>query len=242
MKVILYALCYNEEYMLPYFIRHYKNFVSHFVFYDNFSTDNSREIMKTAPNVMIKDYGSNDEIRDDVMISLKNNCWKSARRHADWVIVVDIDELIYHPNMINLLKSGKQVGATILKPAGFQMVGDTIPSGEGQIYEEMNTGALDSKYSKLAIFNPRAIAEMNYIHGCHAASPRGRVAIKKPIGLKLLHYHYLTLKHYTARCKERAKRLSKLNKEKNWGTEYLNSPENLRKDYMRVFNRARKIV
>ena len=44
MKVKVYSICYNEEYMLPFFLQHYS--FADIVVYDNESTDNSLEIMK----------------------------------------------------------------------------------------------------------------------------------------------------------------------------------------------------
>ena len=45
MIIDVFAICYNEEIILPYFLKHYKKFVRNITVYDNMSTDNSVNIM-----------------------------------------------------------------------------------------------------------------------------------------------------------------------------------------------------
>ena len=61
MKIDLYSICYNEEVILPYFIKHYSTFVSNITIYDNYSTDNSDNILKESNCNVIK-YDSNNQI------------------------------------------------------------------------------------------------------------------------------------------------------------------------------------
>ena len=44
MKIACYTITYNEELMLPHFIKHYKQFCDKIVVYDNMSTDRTKEI------------------------------------------------------------------------------------------------------------------------------------------------------------------------------------------------------
>jgi len=48
MTIDVFTTCYNEEIILPYFIRHYKQFARNITIYDNMSTDNSINIIEES--------------------------------------------------------------------------------------------------------------------------------------------------------------------------------------------------
>src|SRR5690242_2946962 len=48
-RVHLYALCWNDAYMLPYFFRHYDSFVDRYIIFDDGSTDRSLDILRRHP-------------------------------------------------------------------------------------------------------------------------------------------------------------------------------------------------
>ena len=54
MKITLYTICYNEQEMLPYFLNHYSKMVDKIVVYDNYSTDNSRQILESFKDCEIE--------------------------------------------------------------------------------------------------------------------------------------------------------------------------------------------
>ena len=41
-------------------------------------------------------YSTGGKINDFKYLEIKNNAWKKSRGKADWVIVVDMDEFLYH--------------------------------------------------------------------------------------------------------------------------------------------------
>jgi hypothetical protein len=237
MRIAVYSLCYNEEFMLPYFLRHYR-FASSITIFDNKSTDSSTQIMKRS-GVTIKQFNTNDEVRDDIMLYVKNNFWKSSRRRDDWVIVVDIDEFVVHPNLEWLLS---HTSATILRPFGYCMLCKEMPTPEISLTTTVRTGVPDPQYSKPCIFRPDCIAEMNFKVGAHNADPQGLVLVEEMPELKLLHYNYLTLDYHLARCKQRSKRLSKLNVVNGWGKEYLLSTQELTNRYRMLEAEAKVVV
>ena len=51
MRLHLYALCWNEGRMLPYFFRHYRSLVERFFIFDDGSTDGSLEFLRAQPDV-----------------------------------------------------------------------------------------------------------------------------------------------------------------------------------------------
>ena len=101
MKIHLYARCWNERDMLPFFFLHYDNLVQRYIIYDDASTDNSQEILRLNPKVELRPMPPycDPESRISSALALQETCWKESRGIADWVIVTDIDEHLYHPDM-----------------------------------------------------------------------------------------------------------------------------------------------
>jgi len=75
-----------------------------------------------------------DNKDNKTLVDIKNNCWKGST--ADWVIVIDTDEFIYHPQIRNILAS---TNATIMRTTWCEMYSDKVPCGDGQIYEVADT-------------------------------------------------------------------------------------------------------
>ena len=49
--VHLYAVCWNEAHILPYFFRNYEPWVQRFVIFDNGSTDGTQALLSAKPDV-----------------------------------------------------------------------------------------------------------------------------------------------------------------------------------------------
>src|SRR4030066_1175068 len=100
MLIIAYILCNNEERLMPYVMRHYSQFAKVIILESN-STDQTVEIAHSM-GAEIWSYDVPDEIDDRWFTELKNNCWKESK--ADWVMIVDADEFIYHPEIVKILQ------------------------------------------------------------------------------------------------------------------------------------------
>ncbi len=217
--VDLFTFCYNEEVMMPYFLKHYAAFCENIYIYDNYSNDNSVKIASEFPNTHIRCFDTNNEIRDDILLELKNNCWKDS--NADLIIVCDIDEFLYHKNMIRFLKRFKSVGYSIARPCAYDMFNSEVPTTEGHIYDEVKIANRNVFFDKLVLFDPQKIKDTNYYPGAHYALPEGEVKLyKDDHSLKLLHFKYLGVDHIMKRHELYRKRLSEINKNNNWGYEY----------------------
>src|SRR5690348_230198 len=123
MRVHLYAQCWNEEFMLPFFFRHYDGFVDRYVIYDDGSTDQTLSILAKHPRVevrrFVRAYAESFALSEQ---ALSNECWKESLGEADWVIVTDIDEHLYHPAMWQYLEQASAAGLTLIPALGFQMI------------------------------------------------------------------------------------------------------------------------
>lgn len=220
--VHLYALCWNEEKIIPYFMSHYVDFVDNFFIYDNESTDSSIELLQKYRNVEIITYKSDNKIRDDIYLNIKNNEWKKSRGFADFVIVCDMDEFLYHENIIEYLINMKNNNFSISNITGYDMISEKFDFNYNhKLTSLLKTGIPSIWFNKLCIFNPNKIDEINYLPGAHIASPTGNVIFNDET-LKLLHYKNLSLEYAKNKLNMYKNRLSDLNIKNQWGIQYQN--------------------
>jgi len=214
MIIHVYTMCYNEEILMPYFLRHYSQFADKIFIFDNHSTDETSKIADACPKVHRVVYGDPNKFYDSHLIKMKNEEYKKSRGVADWVVVVDVDEILYHNDIISLLKQYKDSGIIFPKVSGYDMIGDVYPSSEFQIYDEIKCGIPDKMYCKRAVFNPSV--DINYVVGAHKCSPRGPVVESLSADIKLLHYRFLCKEFFVNNMKRRSARLSDENIKRGW--------------------------
>jgi hypothetical protein len=209
MNVEVYTLCHQEAKIIPYFMRHYSQFASGITLFEGHSTDGSSDLARSLGAKVIN-FDTNNEVRDDLFMDVKNNCWKKSK--ADWVIICDMDEFIYH---INILEYLSKIRDTIILPRAFEMFSDIFPSVDGQIYDEVKYGF--EIRSKMCLFKPTRLLEISYGAGCHDAQPQGLVKINTTNEIKLLHMRHLSIEHIVNRNAYLASRMSEINKKMGWG-------------------------
>jgi Glycosyl transferase family 2 len=194
MTVHLYTLCWNDGPRLSFFFRHYDAIVDHYVIYDDGSDAATLARLKAHPRVEVRRFVRSDPtsfVRSEQDVS--NQCWKESRGHADWVIVADIDELLWHRDLPAYLARCKRDGITAIPALGFQMINVRFPAEGTNLPAEVIHGMPWLQMMKLAIFDPSAIDEINFSPGRHEATPTGRVVYPPTDELLLLHYKYLGL-------------------------------------------------
>lgn len=223
----LYVPVWNEAELLPYFFRHY-DFVDRFVVYDNGSDDGTLELLKSHPRVEVRSFVMEDESIELTMMDLKRHCWKESRGQADLVIVCDVDEFLWHPELPYFLESERARGVSAFHAVGWQMVSATFPAGTGQLYEEVCLGFRDRYYNKVVAFDPNRIEEIGYTPGCHTAAPTGTVQWSREDSLKLLHFKYLSPEFVIRRYRELAARHGSRDRRDGLGTHYFASDEQIR--------------
>lgn len=219
MKIDCHFIAFNESETIHLTIKHYQAFCRQVYVYDNFSTDNTREIAESM-GCIVKPFGIAGELNDREYLKVKNECWKGS--DADWVIVCDADEILFNPKM-DLFYASK-AGGTIIKTQGVNMFSEFIPK---ESWMEINTGIEDENYSKLICFNPRELTEINYVYGCHKATPKGNALFYYyDCPIKLLHYkHVGGAERIANRHALYASRMSDINKRWKLGYQYLEPRE-----------------
>jgi len=239
MKVHAYVMAWREAETIALTIKHYQQFCDKVILLDNFSDDNTREIAEQM-GAEVRLFGIKGVLDDREYTKIKNNVWKES--DADWVIVVDADEILWdgepdiNSYLINfLLFDAKEKGYTIIKPQGWQVVSRDMPK---ENWLEITNGFAYDQYSKLCCFRPKEIQEINYVHGCHVANPKGKVNILETGVL----FHYRNVGGPERLVKRHAlyrERMSEWNKRWNAGGHYLYEDQQRRKEWEEQFNGSR---
>lgn len=238
-----YALCWNEECILPFVLDYYSRFADKIIIFDNFSTDHSRDIISSYPNTKVIEFGKS-EFDDTIHNQIKNSCWKQSRGKADFVVVCDMDEFIFSPNIAGKLKQLEEQKNTIVQPEGYNMFSKEYPSYQkGQLITNTVTKGIRSRwFDKCILFDPHAIVEINYKPGAHECYPWGKVKKYRNEDIKLLHYKNIGLNQILERNRSYAARLSKDNLEKNYGTDYLKKEQLTIQEFKENEQKATKII
>lgn len=203
----LYALCWNEARMLPYFFRHYDAIVDRFYIFDNHSTDGSLALLRQHPRVTLESIDFAGSFLKGAQ-DFYNSCWKASRGSADWVLICNVDEHYEHPDLRQYLKECVRQGVTMAIPEGFEMVSETFPTSPQPLSQQVRTGLRVRRFDKPQLFSPTHIREINFEPGRHSARPEGRVRAAHSPELKLLHYKHLGLPYLDQRLTELGERIT----------------------------------
>lgn len=166
MNVHVHILCFNEREILPFTLRHYQTFCNSVTVHDLGSTDDSVRIaMNAGADILHTPCAGVFDDRFNQRI--KNTAWENT--DADWVAMVDADELIFFPHgAFQTLSAYDAQELPIIKPHGFEMFSDTYPTTERQIYDEVNMGAPDDLwYGKKILFSPKRVKSISFGAGAH---------------------------------------------------------------------------
>jgi glycosyltransferase involved in cell wall biosynthesis len=214
MKIETYILCHNEELYIPYLVRHYSQF-GKIIILENNSTDNTVELAKSL-GCEVWIYDIPDHNGEKMLTEIREQCWRKSQ--ADWVMIVDADEFIFHPLLLKILSETKD---TIFEPEFINMFSEKFPTTTGQIYDEIKYGVPGGIWkSKMNIIAPRKIKRMNWHPGQHYADPVGEVRINLNSGIKTLHMKFLSKEYVIKNFKEQAARKIRMDLINGWGCQY----------------------
>jgi glycosyltransferase involved in cell wall biosynthesis len=220
-RIHLYAICWNEIQVLGFFFRHYEKLVDRFVLFDDGSTDGTVEYARSMPNVEVRRFTRSHP--DSFLLSqraLQSQCWKESRGVADWVIVTAIDEHIHHRNLKRYLASNKRRGVSYIPALGFDMVSDDFPEPSEHLARTRTFGFPSKEMSKLRVFDPDAIAEVDFAVGGHVAKIEGRRMLPDRDELLLLHYKHIGAAYVKDRHRALGARLKSIDVRNSWGSHY----------------------
>jgi hypothetical protein len=232
MTVHLYAPCWNEERMLPFFLRHYSDWVDRFFIFDDSSTDASLDILRGHPKVEIRKLEKSHP--DSLSLSLRDffdESWKASRGAADWVVTTKIDEHFYHPSIRSYLDDCQERGVTLVPGLGYQMMTDAFPDAGELLCKAHTKGVPWRQMNKLGIFNPNRVGETRFSPGRHVAAPEGDVVVHAEDELLMLHYKYLGLDYTHSRHQQCLPRQGSRDVERGWGHKWRWDRSELERDW-----------
>lgn len=241
-----YAVCWNEELILPWMFKYYGQFVDCFTIYDNYSSDKTEEIINNNPKAEIIKFGDKDHFDDFANQKIKNTCWKRSRGKADWVVVCDMDEFLYHPNLESLLQKLVDEKVSFPTTMGYDMFSESFPKYDGryQLTDLVQQGVRYQWFDKHIVFDPYMIVDTFFDPGAHHANPTGIVSRGSDnTALKLLHYKNLGIDYLMSRHRQLGERLSAANLNKGFGIHYLSSKQaEIKQYYIKGMQSAKKVV
>lgn len=206
MKVWAFMHVRNECAIMPWTLRHYAQFCEQIHVYDDGSTDGTRELVQAHPKATLHDMPFTG-LDENALLDLAHLVVPTAIGKADYVIWPDVDEFVYHPDILACLSRFKASGYNVVQTLGFNMMGAPLPEDDGrsQLVEVYRSGVRAPVYSKPIIVAPDS--GVRWSCGKHAlADPTGyrltpdyRHYEPEYWRVRLLHYRYLEPQY----CRER---------------------------------------
>lgn len=191
MSVWLFSVCWNEARVAPFWLRHYSPWVDRMVVWCERSNDGTEDILRANPKVDLREWKGKG--LDDEKFMVAVNQWTlEARGRADWIAFVDMDELLYHPDMARVLREADgqifpSTGYALISPEGWPK-----DDGHSQIYDLVKTGVPQPNYNKMLLYKPGISIEHTIgRHTYPGRWPKHRSKVCTDVGIKLLHLHYL---------------------------------------------------
>jgi len=219
MTIDTYIIGWNEIDIIGLTIKHYQQF-SNVTLFDNFSDDGTPDLARHL-GATVMTFGRKGELNDAEYLKIKNRAWKKSK--ADFVIIVDADEILERPT---------ETDCTIFKTRGFNIYSHDVPR---ESFSEILTGIPDDNYSKSVIFSPKHITDINYAYGAHSCAPKGDVRYSNET-LTLFHYRAIGgPDRMVKRHAQYRKRLGYLNKQLNLGSHYNHPDERRIKDWFDAY-------
>jgi glycosyltransferase involved in cell wall biosynthesis len=228
LKISVHVLARNEEEMIPYTLRFYRQYCSEINVHDLGSTDKTIDIVKSF-GAIIKQHDSGGEFRDMLNKTIRNTCWHGT--DADWVIIVDCDELMWFgAGVKETFRCYDEQQVAVVKPIGYEMTCEEFPTGSGQITEYVKFGKKDLEwYSKPTIISPKRVGATDFGTGAHVVTATlhgGRKLVvdnstppNNPV-VKLLHMHHLgSVERIGGKYAAVIARLSPENRRMRWGVQ-----------------------
>ena len=238
-----YALCWNEEALLPFVLDYYGRFCDRMTFFDNGSTDGSLALIAAHPKARAVHFSS-EGFSDATHRRIKNSCWKQSRGKADFVVVCDLDEFLYAPDLEARLAEAARQHVSMPRIEGYDMCAEAFPRHEAGrlITDEVRCGVRRPAWlDKRILFDPHRVVETRYNDGAHHAEPLGRIR-EGNAPMQLLHYKNLGLDYLVARSRQLGHRLSKQNMADGLGMHYLSTDEQIRAEFEGMLHASVEVV
>lgn len=254
LSVDAHILAHDFEQLLPFAIRHYAALGARITVHDGGPKGVNRELVESA-GAKWEFWDTAGQLNDELARKLKNDCWRGTT--ANWVAVVDADELLHFPQgLAETLDTFEMLGAAVIKPHGFEMFSDVwFEAAEhpgAQITDLVPFGAPDDEwYAKPILWSPRRVCDPGFGIGAHESRAvlfDGRVLRvnrnypKSNPPVNLLHFHQCgSAERVAARYDATRKRLSAINERMRWGN-FQSGEDHVAHKRARILPNLRRVV
>jgi glycosyltransferase involved in cell wall biosynthesis len=210
-RLAVITMVYNEDVLLPQFLRHYSPQVDAVFLLDNESDDGSIAAAADYPNVEVSTVRTNGQLNDGIQMAAKMDVKEACVGKYDYVLLVDADEFVV-PKSSGTLREAfsalreKEVFGT----HGFNMFRGALegvydPAVPLLHQRQWGTESAE-EYSKPIIVRPGSPA--TFSTGFHRLNDRDNDSLKppSPTHFFLLHYTGIDEDLFVRRCLSRTRR------------------------------------
>lgn len=95
------TMWYNEEFLAPFFLKHYSYLDEIHIIMDRDTSDRSLGVALQYGNVTVEDFSFPDGMDDIIKCDKLNRTMKAMLPDCDWLYVLDADEMIFPHNFEN---------------------------------------------------------------------------------------------------------------------------------------------
>ena len=236
MNISIFLLCYNEELLLPYTLKHYKDRfpTAKFVLVDNYSTDRSCEVAKEN-GMEIRQFQSSNCQNEETMMYIRNNIWNDIK--SGWVIMCDMDEWLEMTEKELISEEEKRV--TIVTTKGFNIVGNSKTSDLSDIdLFTLNEGIEDVNFSKRILFKVSDV-RINFWWGAHTCRPIGNIKFSENI-YTLKHMNFLGAEYLVEKHRKRYER-NELMRYRGMNRHYSNEKAKVIDSFNTMYNKRQQL-
>ena len=249
-KTILYTLCWNEIDILPFVIDYWKEMqLDKVVVYDNESDDGSREFLEQYDWIEVRTRKTNGEKDNDAHKKLKDECWKEAVNEYDFIMVCDIDEVLYFPQGIEkVLDKFSESPYNVLGVHNYALVEDYKPERkEGLLMHQMGLRWYPQSSNHMNQYKEHGIgkfvffksdANISWSVGQHIAYGCKAMVVDEGECISLHFFAGFGADYKVERNKKQRDRLSLNNKNKGYSSHYKKSEDEMRREYREYQSKA----
>ncbi len=151
MIVNLITFMYNEQFLLPFFLKHYDWVDKINVIYDQDSNDMTLNILKSYSKVNIIPFKFPNMMNDVLKVKKINKVYKNLR-NCDWILLVDADEFIFIDKSVLEKLTIPVANVKLFNVYRHYSEKDLDPNKP--IKEQRRHGFLDERYNKPIIVKP----------------------------------------------------------------------------------------
>lgn len=244
--VTLHVHCFawHDADRLAAFLRHHEPWAERIFVWNLEGHPSGIDDRMADPNITLRSHRAAGNSLIDHQRQLFDSVWKASRGRADWVLLLNADEHLYHPDLPAHLARCAAEGVTALSAIGYEMISDRSPTElNPEVWwgRQITQGVRSPGLDRLLLFAPSAITETHFSPGLHHAWPEGHVVWPRDCEMQLLRFQMLGESHYLETARARAGDLLPGDHEQRWSCHWTWSEEAMRRNISKLKQQAKTL-